>query len=110
MKKLCHKPRQNLKPSLKQWHQHLQAVLKHLPVVEVMDVQSVNKLKEHANPETTIEPRGKAGRPATSGARASRPKVLRAGTERMNAEKRDGSSPEEEPKMRKKRRQEQRQS
>ena len=71
-----------------------------LPVVEVMDVSSSSK---RASPETTIEPRGKAGRPATSGARASRPKHFREGTERMNAEKRDGSSPEEEPKMRKKR-------
>ena len=71
-----------------------------LPVVEVMDVSSSSK---RASPETTIEPRGKAGRPATSGARASRPKHFKEGTERMNAEKRDGSSPEEEPKMRKKR-------
>ena len=62
-----------------------------LPVVEVMDTSSTNK--RGANPETTIEPRGKAGRP----------KSFKAGTERMNAEKRDGSSPEEEPKMRKKR-------
>ena len=61
-----------------------------LPVVEVMDVSSSSK---RASPETTIEPRGKAGRP----------KSFKAGTERMNAEKRDGSSPEEEPKMRKKR-------
>ena len=71
-----------------------------LPVVEVMDVSSSSK---RASPETTIEPRGKAGRPATSGASASRPKSFKAGTEIMNAEKRDGSSPEEEPKMRKKR-------
>ena len=62
-----------------------------LPVVEVMDTPSTNK--RGANPETTIEPRGKAGRP----------KSFKAGTERMNAEKRDGSSPEEEPKIRKKR-------
>ena len=62
-----------------------------LPIVEVMDTSSTNK--RGANPETTIEPRGKAGRP----------KSFKAGTERMNAEKRDGSSPEEEPKMRKKR-------
>ncbi len=62
-----------------------------LPVVEVMDTSSTNK--RGANPETTIEPRGKAGRP----------KSFKAGTERINAEKRDGSSPEEEPKMRKKR-------
>ena len=61
-----------------------------LPVVEVMDVSSSSK---RASPETTIEPRGKAGRPNS----------FKAGTERMNAEKRDGSSPEEEPKMRKKR-------
>ena len=61
-----------------------------LPIVEVMDVSSSNK---RASPETTIEPRGKAGRP----------KSFKAGTERMNAEKRDGSSPEEEPKIRKKR-------
>ena len=61
-----------------------------LPVVEVMDVSSSSK---RASPETTIEPRGKAGRP----------KHFKEGTERMNAEKRDGSSPEEEPKMRKKR-------
>ena len=61
-----------------------------LPVVEVMDVSSSSK---RASPETRIEPRGKAGRP----------KSFKAGTERMNAEKRDGSSPEEEPKMRKKR-------
>ena len=61
-----------------------------LPVVEVVDVSNSSK---RASPETTIEPRGKAGRP----------KHFREGTERMNAEKRDGSSPEEEPKMRKKR-------
>ena len=61
-----------------------------LPVVEVMDVSSSSK---RASPETTIEPRGKAGRP----------KHFREGTERMNAEKRDGNSPEEEPKIRKKR-------
>ena len=61
-----------------------------LPVVEVMDVSSSSK---RASPETTIESRGKAGRP----------KHFKEGTERMNAEKRDGSSPEEEPKMRKKR-------
>ena len=61
-----------------------------LPVVEVMDVSSSSK---RASPETTIEPRGKAGQP----------KSFKAGTERMNAEKRDGSSPEEEPKIRKKR-------
>ena len=71
-----------------------------LPVIEVMDTSSSSK---RASPETQIEPRGKAGRPATSGASASRPKHFKAGTERMNAEKRDGSSPEEEPKMRKKR-------
>ena len=47
-----------------------------LPVVEVMDVSSSSK---RASPETTIEPRGKAGRP----------KHFREGTERMNAEKRD---------------------
>ena len=61
-----------------------------LPVVEVMDVSSSSK---RASPETTIEPRDKAGRP----------KHFREGTERMNAEKRDGNSPEEEPKIRKKR-------
>jgi len=61
-----------------------------LPVIEVMDTSSSSK---RTSPETTIEPRGKAGRP----------KMFKAGTERMNAEKRDGSSPEEEPKMRKKR-------
>ena len=61
-----------------------------LPVVEVMDVSSSSK---RASPETTIEPRGKAGRP----------KHFKEGTERKNADKRDGSSPEEEPKMRKKR-------
>ena len=71
-----------------------------LPVVEVMDVSSSSK---RASPETTIEPRGKAGRPATSGASASRPKSFKEGTERKNADKRDGSSPEEEPKIRKKR-------
>ena len=43
-----------------------------LPVVEVMDT-SVSSSKRASNPETTIEPRGKAG-PATSGASASRPK------------------------------------
>ena len=62
-----------------------------LPVVEVMDVSSSNK--RGANPETTIESRGKAGRP----------KMFKEGAERKNADKRDGSSPEEEPKMRKKR-------
>ena len=61
-----------------------------LPVIEVMDTSSSSK---RASPETQIEPRGKAGRP----------KSFKAGTERMNAEKRDGRSPEEEPKMRKKR-------
>ena len=61
-----------------------------LPVVEVMDVSSSSK---RASPETTIEPRGKAGRP----------KHFKEGTERANGTKRDGSSPEEEPKMRKKR-------
>ena len=62
-----------------------------MPVIEVMDVSSTNK--RGANPETTVEPRGKAGRP----------KHFKEGTERKNADKRDGSSPEEEPKMRKKR-------
>ena len=61
-----------------------------MPVIEVMDVSSSSK---RASPETTIEPRGKAGRP----------KSFKAGTERVNAEKRDGSSPEDEPKLRKKR-------
>ena len=61
-----------------------------LPVVEVMDVSSSSK---RASPETTIEPRGKAGRP----------KHFKEGTERADGTKRDGSSPEEEPKMRKKR-------
>ena len=64
--------------------------LTNIPVIEVMNTSSSSK---RASPETTIEPRGKAGRP----------KSFKAGTERMNAEKRDGSSPEEEPKMRKKR-------
>ena len=72
-----------------------------LPVVEVMDAsaeasrgfRNVSSSSKRTSPETTIEPRGKAGRP----------KSFKAGTERMNAEKRDGSSPEEEPKMRKKR-------
>ena len=71
-----------------------------LPVIEVMDTSSSSK---RASPETQIEPRGKAGRPATSGARASRPKHFKEGTERKNPDKRDGSSPEDEPKMRKKR-------
>ena len=70
-----------------------------MPVIEVMDKSSSSK---RASPETQIEPRGKAGRPATSGASASRPKHFKAGTERMNAEKRDGSSPEDEPKRNKK--------
>jgi len=61
-----------------------------MPVIQVMDTSSSSK---RASPETQIEPRGKAGRP----------KSFKAGTERMNAEKRDGSSPEDEPKMRKKR-------
>ena len=61
-----------------------------LPVIEVMDVSSSSK---RASPETTIEPRGKAGRP----------KHFKEGTERADGTKRDGSSPEEEPKMRKKR-------
>ena len=64
--------------------------LTNIPVIEVMNTSSSSK---RASPETTIEPRGKAGRP----------KSFKEGTERMNAEKRDGSSPEEEPKMRKKR-------
>ena len=46
-----------------------------LPVIEVMDTSSSSK---RASPETTIEPRGKAGRP----------KSFKAGTERVNAEKR----------------------
>ena len=71
-----------------------------LPVIEVMDTSSSSK---RASPETQIEPRGKAGRPATSGARASRPKHFKEGTERKNPDKRDGSSPEDEPKMRKNR-------
>ena len=61
-----------------------------LPTVEVMDVSSSSKREE---PETRIEPKGKAGRP----------KMFKEGTERKNPEKRDGSSPEEEPKVRKKR-------
>ena len=61
-----------------------------LPTVEVMDVSSSSK---RATPETTIEPRGKAGRP----------KHFKEGTERADGTKRDGSSPEEEPKVRKKR-------
>ena len=61
-----------------------------LPTVEVMDVSSSSK---RAEPETRIEPKGKAGRP----------KMFKEGTERKNPEKRDGSSPEEEPKVRKKR-------
>ena len=61
-----------------------------LPTVEVMDVSSSSK---RAEPETRIEPKGKAGRP----------KMLKEGTERKNPDKRDGSSPEEEPKVRKKR-------
>ena len=61
-----------------------------LPTVEVMDVSSSSK---RAEPETRIEPKGKAGRP----------KMFKEGTERKNPDKRDGSSPEEEPKVRKKR-------
>ena len=61
-----------------------------LPVVEVMDTSSSSK---RASPETQIEPRGKAGRP----------KHFKEGTERTNPDKRDGSSPEDEPKLRKKR-------
>ena len=53
------------------------------------------KTSASASPETTIEPRGKAGRP----------KMFKEGTDRMNADKRNGSSPEEEPKVRKKRNQ-----
>ena len=71
-----------------------------LLVIEVMDtspearvLRDVSSSSKRAEPETRIEPRGKAGRP----------KMFKEGTERMNAEKRDGSSPEEEPKMRKKR-------
>jgi hypothetical protein len=55
------------------------------------DPSSTNK--RGANPETTVEPRGKAGRP----------KSFKEGTERADGTKRDGSSPEEEPKVRKKR-------
>ena len=63
-----------------------------LPVIEVMDTSSSSK---RATPETTIEPRGKAGRP----------KMFKEGTERADGTKRDGSSPAEEPKVRKKRNQ-----
>ena len=63
-----------------------------LPTVEVMDVSSSSK---RAEPETRIEPKGKAGRP----------KHFKEGTDRTNADKRNGSSPEEEPKVRKKRNQ-----
>ena len=34
------------------------------------------------NPETEIEPKGKRGRPAHSGASASRPKMVQEGTKR----------------------------
>ena len=61
-----------------------------LPVVEVMDVSSSSK---RANPETQIEPRGKAGRP----------KHFKEGTERMNAEKRDKGSEAEGTPAKKKR-------
>ena len=72
-----------------------------LPVIEVMDASPEARVlrdpsstnKRGANPETTVEPRGKAGRP----------KSFKEGTERADGTKRDGSSPEEEPKVRKKR-------
>ena len=53
-----------------------------MPVVQVMDVSSSSK---RAEPETRIEPRGKAGRP----------KMHKAGTERGDGTKRDGSEPED---------------
>ena len=49
-----------------------------MPVVEVMDVSSSSK---RAEPETRVEPRGKAGRP----------KMFKAGTERGDGTERDGS-------------------
>ena len=83
-------PQAKAKPKAKATASSSSSSSQALPVVEVMDTSSSSK---RATPETQIEPRGKAGRP----------KSFKAGTERMNAEKRDGSSPEEEPKMRKKR-------
>ena len=53
-----------------------------IPVVEIMDVSSSSK---RAIPETRIEPRGKA----------RRPKMHKAGTERGDGTKRDGSEPED---------------
>ena len=61
-----------------------------LPVIEVMDTSSSSK---RALPETQIEPRGKAGRP----------KSFKAGTERMNAEKREKGSEAEGTPAKKKR-------
>ena len=61
-----------------------------LPVIEVMDTSSSSK---RATPETTIEPRGKAGRP----------KHFKEGTERMNAEKREKGSEAEGTPAKKKR-------
>ena len=61
-----------------------------LPVIEVMDTSSSSK---RASPETQIEPRGKAGRP----------KSFKAGTERMNAEKREKGSEAEGTPAKKKR-------
>ena len=51
------------------------------PVPVVMDTSSKPK---RSNPETRIEPRGKAGRP----------KMFKHTTERPNAEKREGEEPE----------------
>lgn len=50
------------------------------------------KHQKRNSPETAIEPKGKAGRPK-----------IRYTDTRADAEKRDGSSPEDEPKTRKKR-------
>ena len=48
---------------------------------------------KRASPETTVKPRGKAGKP----------KMFKEGTDRMNADKRNVGSLEDELKMRKKR-------
>ena len=53
-----------------------------IPVIEVMNTSSSSK---RAEPETRIEPRGKAGRP----------KKYKEGTDRADGTKRDGSEPED---------------
>jgi hypothetical protein len=56
-------------------------------------MQVASSSSKRASLETTVEPRGKAGKP----------KMFKEGTDRMNADKRNGGSLEDELKVRKKR-------